>query len=232
VLDREPPRAFLKKEHPFVGLKRHMRIPTEEAGRRLAEELSGYVEIHAFRGGYCGLSFIETGEVNACMLLEKRFLKSLPSTRWETVSRALMGANPRLRSRLETLEPSDDVVQSVGQVPFTQKERSLWPLIYTGDAAGVIVPLCGDGQAMALQSALLLAELVRAAPPVPSREDFERLGRNWERRWKKEFQRRVYTGWALQVLLFRPRLADILLGTLRLCPAITGYLVRATRGAA
>ena len=99
-IDRELDRAFLRRRHPYVGLKRHHRPRASGASLR---ELDGYVEVHAFDGGYCGLSRIEGGEVNVCMLVREAFLGGLPSPRWHDVRDAVCRANRILASRLDAL---------------------------------------------------------------------------------------------------------------------------------
>jgi flavin-dependent dehydrogenase len=207
-----------------------MRAVAGDAGRELLALLTDYVEVHTFAGGYCGLSLIQTGEVNVCMLVEKRFLTPLRSTRWHSLLEALSAASPALRSRLEALEPSDDVIHAVGQVPFCDKERSLWPCLFVGDAAGMITPLCGDGQAMAIHSGILLGQLLSDVPSRPSRKQFGEVARRWDRIWRREFQRRIRLGRGVQRLLLHGRSADILLSTLDWLPPLRRYLVRATRG--
>lgn len=231
-LDRLLQRRFLDRPHAFVGFKRHMRATAGAAGHTLLRLLADHVEVHTFAGGYCGLSLIQTGEVNVCMLVEKRFLTPLRSTRWESLVESLSAASPSLRSRFEALEPSDDVIHAVGQVPFCDKERALWPCLFVGDAAGMITPLCGDGQAMAVHSGILLGSLLAEAPFRPSREQFAQTARKWDRIWRREFQSRIRIGRGMQRLLLRSRSADILLGTLDWLPPLRRYLVRATRGEA
>jgi flavin-dependent dehydrogenase len=230
-LDKELGRGFLAQPHPYAGLKRHL-VPRAGAdGERLVRELCDAVEIHGVEGGYCGLNFTEGGHVNACMLLEQRFLKALPSTRWETVCEALSGANRHLARRLEALVPADKAVHSVGGVPFTMKERARWPLLFTGDAAGMIAPLCGDGQAMALQSAGLLAGIIPRGAGSLSRADFDRMANQWDRLWRRTFATRVRIGRWIQSRLFRSRTAGFLLAVVRLVPPLGRCLVAATRSA-
>jgi flavin-dependent dehydrogenase len=231
-LDRKLQRRFLERTHPYLGLKRHFRPVVGDRGDALRRELTGWVEVHAFEGGYCGLNFIETGEVNVCMLLEKRAATGLESTRWDAVASHLSCANLHLGKRLAALEPSEDSVHSVGQVPFTPKERGVWPILFVGDAAGVITPLCGDGQAMALESAVMLGSLLLDAPREATREDWDEMFRRWDRLWRREFQRRIRLGRALQAILLRCRWADPLVGLVRHTPFVARYLARATRGRA
>lgn len=229
-LDRDLARGYLLQDHPHAGLKRHFRPADTAAGKRVAAALAGRVEVHGFEGGYCGLNFVETGDVNVCMLLEKRFLKDVETSRWEAFRGSLAVASPLLGDRLAGLEPAEERFHAVGGVPFSRKERSLGGILFVGDAAGMIAPLCGDGQAMALESASLLARLVLELPPSPGAEDLALLQRRWERTWRGRFARRVLIGRMVQGALLRARLASGLASILRHCPRVVRVLVGATRG--
>lgn len=200
----------------FIGYKRRY-LP--ETGRE--DLLEGAVEIHLFPGGYCGLNSVEGGAVNVCLLARDAWLSALPSTHWEAVADALKAASPSLRRRLDALRP-DGPASAVARVRLASPER---PAALTiGDAAGMIAPLCGDGQAMALESALMLARLVDGRP-LPA------LERAWADAWTRRFSPRLRTGRALQSLLLRPWAAEVAVGLVNLWPPAAGLLVRATRSA-
>lgn len=229
-VDRELGRAFTRARHPYVGFKRHHRPATDQAGDRLSKTLAGSVEIHTVDGGYCGMSFVETGEVNVCMLLERRFIDRLPNREWETIRDALGTANAALGARLSALVPSEKAVHAVAEIPFSEKELAMEGVFFVGDAAGMIAPLVGDGQAMALDSALLFSELAARTPARPSFRDLERLGRRWRRRWRSRFLLRMRIARKLQDLLFDPVSADRAIRAVRGVPGLAGLLARLTRG--
>ena len=98
-LDRAHDRAFVRQAHPHLGFKKHHRPTDDAAGRRLRDTLHETVEIHTFPGGYCGISEIEAGHVNVCMLVAKNFVAGLATSRWESIHDALCQENPHLRQR-------------------------------------------------------------------------------------------------------------------------------------
>ncbi len=221
ALDRQLGRRFVGRRHPFAGLQRHSRPRDSAAGRRLASELSGSVEMHLFDGGYCGVSLIEGGRVNVCMLLSKPLLAALPSPQWEGVCAGLSSRSPVLRGRLEALEPCGEAVQAVGQVPFDSKEAAIGPVLFVGDSAGMIAPLCGDGQAMALRSALSLAETLEGPP--------DGLGPAWERRWRGEFAGPLRRARLLQHAALTPAAAEALIMSCLAFPGLGRFFFHATR---
>ena len=279
-------RTFLSKRHPFVGLKRHHRPADSSEGRALAASLAGHVEIYPFDRGYCGMSFIETGEVNVCMLVHESVLKGAgPSwaaefqrprgdahverprggahdeeprgnahdegpradahdraardahddegpradahdegPRADALGRVLSEQHPALAARWTALEPTDPVPLAVAAVPFTRKTRYQDGVFFVGDAAGMIAPLAGDGQAMAMESACHLAALLQdAAAPR------DQVGRAWERKWRQSYRTRMALAAGLQRLLLTPTTAQGLIWGVGLVPGLPDWLGRMTR---
>ncbi len=220
----------LRSSDRYVGLKKHHRPADSTQGGRLREELQDTVEVHAVDGGYCGLSFVEDDIVNVCMLLRKTTLTALASSRWHDVKQFLESQNPVLGQRLEALVPTDRPLVSVGRIPTFAREPASGHLLRIGDAAGTIAPLCGDGQAMALSSAKLLASLMAQLPGDLDAEQRERLQRDWRRIWRQRYATRLRIGRWLQRVVLEPRLAHFAFGVLHLFPGLVARLVRWTRG--
>ncbi|MEO8082981.1 MAG: FAD-dependent oxidoreductase [Ardenticatenales bacterium] len=233
-LDRANERPFAARRTPFIGLKRHMRVIEGDAGAATAAALAGRVEMHVFDGGYCGLTAIETGEVNACLLVHKRFVRGVGGAAWPSIVAGAGRANRTLGARLAGLAPVDDVVHAVAQVTFDFKDRGDADRLYVGDAAGMIAPLVGDGQAMALESAVRLADLIADALAQDGRplDDVGRgrLAAAWDRAWWDAFGRRMHLARALQPVVLRPRLAEPAARVLAGLPGAMGWLARRTRG--
>jgi len=229
ALDVPFSRAFLQEPAPYLGLKRHHRPADTEEGRRRFSELEGRVEIHLFDGGYCGLSHVEGGRVNVCVLLEKELLKSLAAPRWDDVSAAMRERSASLRERLAALTPDEEGFHAAAGLGFSPKETSRGSVIFIGDAAGMIAPLCGDGQAMALESAVMLAELMGALPARLGDEDIAALGRRWDEAWRDRFDERLRRGRLLQSALLWAPAGEAAVRLISGLPRLGEALVRATR---
>lgn len=229
-LDHALGRDFMQARHPYVGLKRHHRPAANPAGRALAEALEDHVEIHAFDGGYCGMSFVEGGVVNVCMLLESRRLDGAGAGDWDRVRAALLEANPALAARLAVLEPAEDKTHAVAQIPFVDKPRAADGVLFVGDAAGMIAPLAGDGQGMALTSGAMLAAQLAAAPSRPGDADRVRVARSWDRAWRRRYALRMTLSRRLQSRLLDARRAPRMLKGVRAIPGLADGLARWTRG--
>lgn len=207
----------------LVAFKQHHRPQKNAAGDALQESLRNCVEIHTFEGGYCGLNFVESGTVNVCTLFDNRLLRGLKTPRWSQISELLSAQNSHLARRLRALVPEETPTQAVAQISLTLKERHREGVLFIGDAASMIAPLVGDGQAMALESGMLLGELIlQKYPKIPTRA--------WEWQWRRNFEMRLRLGQGLQQLSLQPALAA---GALELAvrwPGLTNFLVRRTRG--
>lgn len=230
ALDARLKRPFLEKSASTLGLKRHHRAADAAGGRRLLRELEERVEIHLFEGGYCGLSLVEGGLVNVCMLLNQGFLRGLAAPRWDEVCAALGALSASLRGRLEALRPVEPGFHSAAGLNFSPKETSRGAVIFIGDAAGMIAPLCGDGQAMALESAVLLADAIADLPKRMEDGDVAALIREWDISWKRRFAPRLARGRLLQSALLWAPAREAAVGLLRGIPRLGPALVRATRG--
>lgn len=233
-LDRSLDRPFFRRTTPFLGLKRHLRATDDDVGRATFAALAGSVEMHVFDGGYCGLAPIETGAVNACLLLHRRFVAPLADAAWPTVLAAAGRANPALSARLQGLAPADDTVHAVAQVSLHFKDRGNALALFAGDAAGMIAPLAGDGQAMALGGAVRLADLVaHALPGAGSRlddDDRAHLAAAWNGAWRRAFGGRMRLALALQPVLLSARAAEPAARLVAATPGAAAWLARATRG--
>lgn len=218
-LDRPLDRDFLRRRSPFVGYKRrHALLPGAAA---VAAELHGTVEIHLFDGGYCGVNIVDGDAVNVCLLAEDRvFAAAGSSLRRDAISH-LARLSPSLRGRIEALRP-DGEPMAAAQLTFTAKEPSSGSILFIGDAAGMIAPLCGDGQAMALESAILLAELMARGDDLP---------KLWDDLWRRRFASRLRAGLWLQALLMRPCAAEAVVRIFKSWPVLAAPLLARTRGA-
>ncbi|MDX6768800.1 MAG: FAD-dependent monooxygenase [Elusimicrobiota bacterium] len=219
-LDRPLDRDFLRRRSPFVGYKRrHVLLPGADP---IAAELRGKVEIHLFDGGYCGVSVVDGGAVNVCLLAEQRVLATADASLRRNPAALLARLSPSLRGRIEALRPDGEPL-AAAQLTFTAKETSSGSIFFIGDAAGMIAPLCGDGQAMALESAVLLAELM-------ARGDGDDLPRLWDDLWRRRFASRLRAGRWLQALLMRPAASEAIVRILKRWPVMAAPLLTRTRG--
>jgi flavin-dependent dehydrogenase len=201
----------------YVGVKCHY------SGLALPPE----VQLYMFDGGYAGLSPVEGGYANLCLLASRAaFTRAggtastmlAAATRWNpALAAALVGGTPVAGSEV-AVAPVDTGRPAVPWLRFPR----------LGDAATMIPPLCGDGMAMALRSAELCAPLAHAV--LAGRLAPAAWEQAYTAAWHAEFDPRLRAGRRLQALLAAPLLGDALLAAGTLFPAAARRVVAATRG--
>lgn len=219
VLDRKLERPFLQQDAPSVAFKAHYRGP--------APSSPGTVELHAAPGGYCGIGPVEDGRTNVCWIGHTDALKASGGTP-EAMLHERLCQNPRLRDRLQSLSRISERFEAVSQVPLMSKDRFAGDVCMVGDAAGMIAPLCGDGMAMALSAADLLAPL--ADDLLRGRSGPSAFRAAYRRKWSEAFGRRMRIGRWAHAAAFRPAAATTLLRTCTVLPPLARWLIRSTRG--
>lgn len=217
ALDRSLNRTFLQTPQPFVGLKMHFRGPS----------IRDTVELHTFPGGYCGLSDIEGGLVNACLLVQQTTFQRAggpePFITW------MAAQNPALGDWLRHAEPVHDRWLSISQIPFVPKTTVERDVLMAGDTAGLIAPLAGNGMSMALRGGVMAAQHISHflnGTLTPAN-----LVRQYTTVWQHEFHQRLRLGRWLQTLMFRPQWLGLGLGIARIIPPLGRYFVDHTRAA-
>jgi flavin-dependent dehydrogenase len=185
------------------------------------------VELFLFRGGYVGLSPLENGHVNVCLLASRdAFARGGASI--DAMLDAVQHWNPALGRRLAggAVVPASKV--AVAPVD-THKPSVPWAgVARLGDAATMIPPLCGDGMAMALRAAELCAPLAHAF--LSGRCSLAAWEADYCQGWHREFDSTLRTGRRLQAALALPGVADALLLAGKLLPSGAAHVVKATRG--
>jgi menaquinone-9 beta-reductase len=218
-LDRALDRNFLKKSQPSVGLKAHFR----------GAPLPHRIELHTFAGGYCGMSEIEDGSANVCLLARKSALRmdDAGPVDLDTFIDWMQRQNPLLGGWLAGAERLSERWLSIGEVPFVAKRPVVNDILMAGDAAGLVAPLAGDGIAIALHSGQMAANFASQILSGKSTREVSLNG--YALTWRKQFQSRLRLSWALQPLMFQPVAASGALRILRAIPTVGNYLIRKTR---
>jgi menaquinone-9 beta-reductase len=201
----------------YVGVKAHYE------GLALPPE----VRLYLFDGGYVGLSPIEGGRANLCLLAtEAAFQRG--GGRIPTMLAAVARWIPRLARDLAGAQVLSASMVAAGAID-TEREPVLWDgCARLGDAATMIPPLCGDGQAMAIRAAELCAPLVDAV--LAGRRPLVAWEGAYTAAWHREFDGPLRAGRRLQALLGLPPLDDGLVALGNLLPPLARRVLLATRG--
>lgn len=188
-LDAQLHRNFFKRRSPYVGVKYHL----------LTQHPSNLIALHNFRGGYCGISNIEEGKTNLCYITNRNNVKKYKSI--SEMEENILFENPHLKSIFTSSKFLFEKPETINEISFETKEPVWNHIFMTGDAAGMITPLCGNGMAMAIHSAKILSDLIilYTKNKVTSRQELEY---EYTHQWNKAFARRLWIGRQIQNKLF------------------------------
>jgi len=217
-LDKTLNRKFISQKTPWIGIKAHYK--TKDFDENL-------VELHNFQGGYCGLSMVENGHINLCYLVHQNAFKAHKSI--EKFNRNGLTQNPHLKNFLDQSEPVFEKHLSISQISFQNKPSVSNHILYIGDAAGLIHPLCGNGMAMAIHSAKLVSEEIIKFfnNDHQNRTSVEKA---YNSQWQTNFQKRLFYGKVIQKILLRPNLSSKLINLLSGSPFLLKQLIKQTHG--
>lgn len=194
------------------------------------------VELHAWRGGYCGLVQVENGLTNVCLLSRYEAVAGRsPQQFWPHLLQHL----PDLKARMQGALQKFDWL-ATGNVSFgpsaplrssnADSNQDNDGVLCCGDAAGFIHPLTGDGMAMAARSgelgaAVIGAQLRGELAPRDARQLYAAA-------WQREFAARLKWAGRFQRLLIDPQLTAPALGLMTRVPRLGRLAFEVTRGMA
>lgn len=217
-LDRTLDRQFIQKRSPWIAYKGHF----------TGVDIGDVIELHSFPNGYCGLSQIETGEINVCWIAHERVNKEdldpslgIPSS---------LAKNPVLADRFANMQRVSPSLQGLSQITFALKGNFHNDICMIGDTAGMITPLCGDGMAMALRSAEIAVPFVSQF--LDQKIDENIFKKQYAIAWKQEFQTRLQLGRMMHHCFVQPTLANVGVNICEKFPALGNWIIGATRGSA
>lgn len=200
----------------YIGVKRHLSadIPTDQ------------IELHHFPGGYCGISAVENNAYCFCYLVQEEQVKACKGN-LDALESALLKQNKNLRHYLETFEPLTERVATAG-VDFGPRNLYQPGILFTGDSAGMIPPLAGNGMSMALHSAVLASEVL--ADMFFQGKSADEAGHRYANQWNKEFYWRLSAARLLQKTMDSSRSTSLSLRLFRTFPSLFQWSVRQTHG--
>jgi len=173
----------------FIGVKYHLS----------AGPPPDLMEMHHFKGGYCGVSLIEGGRACMCYLADAAQLKPYKGD-LDAFEADILGANPYLRPYLDVPRLMPGARTSGLHFGVSEPRLTDYPLL--GDAAGFIPPITGNGMSLAFRSAHALHPVVVAF--VRGRANRAQVLKTARRYTNKYLRVRIQKGIQLQNLLLGP----------------------------
>jgi flavin-dependent dehydrogenase len=215
-LDRKLNRAFTHKRAPYIGVKYH--IHTDFPKNKIA--------LHNFPGGYCGLSAIEDEKYNLCYLGSRESLRSHGSI--PSMEAAELKRNPYLREVLENADFLFDKPEVINEFSFKPKSIVENHILMSGDTAGLITPLCGNGMAMAIHSAKILSETILDNLKTANRRAV--IESRYATVWNHTFRHRLWVGRQTQLLFGSASTSEIAVALMKNSPWVARKIMKGTHG--
>lgn len=188
----------------------------------------GACEIYFYRGGYGGLSSIESDESNLCFIISAEQVKRCNSDP-ERVMREMVMKNPRAARTLGPAVTSSDWLSASWESFGRQSPAPAKGLLAIGDAAAFIDPFTGSGMLMALESGELAAEVI-----LRHRGQLETasLAVDYTSAYNEKFYSRLRICGLLRRAAFRPRLTEWGVAIFGASERFRNRVARATRSPA
>src|ERR1700739_1591194 len=136
----------------LVGFKMHWKLAPAQS-----EALRGAMELFLFRGGYGGLSLIEGGTANLCLVIQRKTLCALG--RWPDLLQSIQNEVPALNERLRDATPRWPKPLAISPIPYGHLGGPADGVWRVGDQVAVIPSFTGDGMSIALHSAILATDM-------------------------------------------------------------------------
>lgn len=219
-LDVKWKRTFLnsksRKINNFIGVKYHLKYP----------QPIDTISLHNFKDGYCGISAIENGQYCCCYLTTAKNLSDSENS-IAVMEKNLLTQNKQLAAIFSTAEILYKQPLTISQISFDKKEKVKNHIIFIGDAAGLITPLCGNGMSMAMNASFLaLIQIKRYLNNEISRLEMEK---SYIKNWQKNFALRTAIGRIVQKI-FGGDSTTLFLKIMNKFPQMSSVLIKQTHG--
>ena len=216
-LDVKMSRPFIKKTSPFLGVKAHYKgdFPEDAVG------------LHNFEGGYCGISKVETDNINVCYIADFKSFKKFKNI--DDFQQKVLSKNKFLKNVFDNSELVFDKPLTISQVSFASKDPVENHIIMCGDSAGMIHPLAGNGMGMAIRAAQMASQLILKFTngEIKSRNLLEQTYSNL---WHKEFSGRLKSGHIISRLFRLGIFSELIMLFLKTFPFILPHIIKKTHG--
>jgi menaquinone-9 beta-reductase len=220
-LDVKWKRSFIKQKNSklnnYIGVKYHIK-------NQFADDT---IALHNFKNGYCGISKVEEDKYCLCYLTTAQNLKDHHNSIREMEEKVLF-ENPFLKKIFSESTFLFKQPITISQISFDKKSQIENHVLFLGDAAGMITPLCGNGMSMAFHAANIAFENIHSfLQGNVSREEMEK---RYSDQWQQHFAKRLRNGRLIQRLFGKEKLTNIFIKTIKPFPFIISKMIKGTHG--
>lgn len=220
-LDVKLKRNFVQKKpgklNNYIGVKYHIKTSFP----------ADHIALHNFEDGYCGISRIEDDKYCLCYLTTAKNLKRCNNSITE-MEKEILRKNPHLDKIFGEAEFLYTAPETIAQISFDKKTQLEHHILMTGDAAGMIAPLCGNGMSMAMHGSKIAFEQITVfLQGKISRNEMEM---SYQKNWNRTFKKRLLTGRLIQGMFGKGWLTNYFIQALHPFPSIVNRLIKQTHG--
>ncbi len=218
-LDQKLQRNFFYQRSPYLGVKYHIKT----------DFYYDTIQLDNFENGYSGINKIEDDLFCLCYLTHNSNLKKWGSI--PEMEKQVLYQNKALKRLFQSSDFVYDKPETINEISFEKKPIVHQHILMSGDAAGMITPLCGNGMAMAIHSAKIVSNVIISFANTPlNMGNRLLLEKTYIHLWQKQFQKRLYMGRKIQQLFGNNTLSDIAIQTLNYMPSLGKFLIKKTHG--
>lgn len=216
-IDKSLNRKFIQNRSPYIGVKYHVKANFQKET----------VALYNFKNGYCGINAIEDDKFNICYLSHRSNLER--SENLEDMEKEILCKNPHIKKLFEEAEFIMKKPLVINEISFSSKTAVEDHILMSGDAAGMITPLCGNGMAMAIHSAKILSEQIIAHL---KKDNFRReaLENDYKSSWDKIFKKRLQFGRVTQRFFGQQLASTFTVALARNSRKMADLIIRQTHG--
>ncbi|MEO8112025.1 MAG: NAD(P)/FAD-dependent oxidoreductase [Ginsengibacter sp.] len=220
-LDVKWSRDFIKQKpgklNNYIGVKYHIKTAFPD----------DTIALHNFKDGYCGLSKVEDDKYCLCYLTTAQNLKENNNSIKE-MEKNVLHKNPFLKTIFTTAEFIFKEPVTISQISFDKKTTVENHVLMTGDSAGMITPLCGNGMSMAFHSAKIAFAAIQSF--LNKNITREKMENQYGAQWEKYFAGRLKTGRTIQMLFGKEKATNFFISTIKHFPFIIKRIIKSTHG--
>ncbi|HSV10037.1 MAG TPA: NAD(P)/FAD-dependent oxidoreductase [Hanamia sp.] len=220
-LDVKWKRSFIKQKNSklnnYIGVKYHIK-------NQFADDT---IALHNFKNGYCGISKVEEDKYCLCYLTTAQNLKDHHNSIREMEEKVLF-ENPFLKKIFSESTFLFKQPITISQISFDKKSQIENHVLFLGDAAGMITPLCGNGMSMAFHAANIAFENIHSF--LQGNVNREEMEKRYSDQWQQHFAKRLRNGRLIQRLFGKEKLTNIFIKTIKPFPFIISKMIKGTHG--
>jgi flavin-dependent dehydrogenase len=219
-LDQKLKRPFFYKRSPYLAVKFHIKMD-------LPQDL---IQLNNYKDGYCGVSKTDGDRYCMCYMAHRDDLRKYGSL--QGLEENVIRKNPYLDNIFANAEFLLDKPEVINEISFEKKAPVDNHILMSGDTAGMIAPLCGNGMTMAIHSAKILSEKIISHYKTGKFYEDNRvaLEADYTDAWNRQFAQRLWVGRQLQRLFGNNNTTALTLRLLNGLPPLSGYLISKTHG--